>query len=377
MANDIKKQLKELIMKAGEQGMPKEEVDRFNYLIDNIEKTIYPDWNKKEKQHIVPKTFLEWFIEKEGDGLFVYDLMRWDFLSLDKIPIDNMLKEENIYVFKDKTWKDNFFFEKFTFSMVLEWWLKEVIKKISNHTTLENSDWQILSWFIAFQFTRTKKFIKKIWERNGKFKKIDFQTQFWNYEDFQSHIKTESIDMDDPKSFYDFMHSKEDNLVMSEEDSMIRSMHLGNLFWPLLLNAHYEILETKKTNFFLCSDNPFFIIPPQDWSRNIWLGIIEPRTAEKIIPINKKQCLRITIFPEHINHWVSLSYSTINQKETNRINQYVYKNAERFILSKEKEYLEYIISRVDHTKLNKDKNRNSVVEIKKFPIVMDHSFYPY
>ncbi len=219
--------------------------------------------------------------------------------------------------------------------------------------------------------------MKEIGENAWKFKKIDFQTKFKTYEDFQNHLQINWPKIDDPQDFYNFMNSQENNLVMSEEDSMIRSMELGNKFWLLFLNAHYEVLETRKDNFFLCSDNPFFIIPPSDWPKNIWLGIVEPRTAEKIIPISKKQCLRITIFPEEVTHWISLSYSTVNQKTTNRINQFICKNAERFIVSKEKEYLKKILETIDSKKLADDKNRERVVKSKDFPMAMNYSFYPY
>jgi len=38
------------------------------------------------------------------------------------------------------------------------------------------------------------------------------------------------------------------------------------------------------------------------------------------MPLNKTQCVKITLFPKEINHGVSCSYKTINEKMTNRIN---------------------------------------------------------
>lgn len=382
MIHEAKKKMKELIDQASINGLNKQEVDRYNNLIDNIEKTVYPEWKAKEKQHTVPQTLLEGFTEDNEGGLFLYDLSAKNFLSNNKIPLSGMLKEENIYVFKDVEWKDNFFFEKFTFSMYLEWGLKEIIKKIKDHSKLIETDWQILSWFIAFQFTRTKKFMKGLWESTGRMTKIDFQQRYKTYEQFKKLMDRreketwEKIEWD-PKDLYDYMMKWEYDVTMTKESSMVESMKLANDLWPLFLNAHYEVLETKKSNFFICSDNPFFIIPPKDWPRNRWLWLIEPFLAEKIIPINKRQCLRIIIFPESKKHWISISYKTINQKMTNRLNQYICKNAERFIVSKDMSYLKEILADIDHKKLAQDKSRENVIFNEGFWLIMDHSFYPY
>ena len=42
MINEAKKKMKELINQASIDGLDKGETDRYNNLIDNIEKTVYP-----------------------------------------------------------------------------------------------------------------------------------------------------------------------------------------------------------------------------------------------------------------------------------------------------------------------------------------------
>lgn len=89
---------------------------------------------------------------------YLYDLFKKDFVSENKVSTNSFMKEEDIYVFTDKSGEKNYFFEKFTFSFILESGIKNVIEKLLVREKLIERDWQILSWFIAFQYTRTKSF---------------------------------------------------------------------------------------------------------------------------------------------------------------------------------------------------------------------------
>ena len=46
---------------------------------------------------------------------------------------------------------------------------------------------------------------------------------------------------------------------------------------------------------------------------------------------------------------------------TNRLNQYICKNAERFIVSKDMTYLKEILASIDHKKLAQDKSRENII----------------
>jgi len=52
--------------------------------------------------------------------IYLYDLSKKDFVNESKVSTNSILKEEDIYVFTDKSGKKNYFFEKFTFSFILE-----------------------------------------------------------------------------------------------------------------------------------------------------------------------------------------------------------------------------------------------------------------
>jgi Protein of unknown function (DUF4238) len=375
---ELKQKLQDALDLAKQDWLTPEEIIVQQRQIDNLEKIVYPDGSNKERQHYVPRCLLEWFTESgDEDGLFVYDISKKQYLNKGgKIPLAKVLTEKNLYVFKDKSGQDNFFFEKFVFSMYLEGWLKEIIWKIERHEKLSIEDWQRLSGFIIYQFTRTKKFIIGIWRRFWELYKRNWQESLKNFNAFCKVMEELGI-KDNLAETHKILLEWKFDTVLSQEDAMIKAMASAHELQPLFLNAHYEVMETRKNNFFLCSDNPFFIIPPYNFPRNRWLWLIYPLSAEKIIPISKKICLRIHIYPEDQKHGVSLSYSSINQKMTNRINQFICKNADKYVLSKEKGYLDQVLKTIDYRRLQQDNNRENITFDDNLSLLIWNFFYPY
>jgi len=69
-------------------------------------------------------------------------------------------------------------------------------------------------------------------------------------------------------------------------------------------------------------------------------------------------------------------YSQINQKQTNRINSYICKNAERFVLSKNKEYLLNLCNSIDFNKIDQEKNRKNIYFNKDIGLIANYNYYP-
>ncbi|PIQ42101.1 hypothetical protein COW06_00810 [Candidatus Gracilibacteria bacterium CG12_big_fil_rev_8_21_14_0_65_38_15] len=329
----IKEKLRELINSADESKHSKEELDNLSKFVENLEKFTYPTNIKKgviknlelERQHTIPGVFLNGFTENNDGMIYLYDLSKKDFVNESKVSTNSILKEEDIYVFTDKSGKKNYFFEKFTFSFILEGGIKNVLGKFLTHEKLIERDWQILSGFIAFQFTRTKRFLETLKYNYQKSMKIMFQNRYKTFEHFEERFKKMQKETGYKtnvtiRETYDYIKAGNYDAVANKDYILTTAMSLANDFWPLFLNAHYEILETRKLGFFMCSDVPFFIIPPVGWPKNMGLGLMYPPKAERIMPLNKTQCVKITLFPKEINHGVSCSYKTINEKMTNRIN---------------------------------------------------------
>lgn len=209
-----------------------------------------------------------------------------------------------------------------------------------------------------------------------------FQNRYKSFEQFEEHFKEiqkktgykTNVTISET---YDYIQSWNYNIRVNKDHILTTVMKLANDFWPYFLNAHYEILEIRKSWFFLCSDVPFFIIPPTEWPKSKWIWLMYPIEAEKIIPLNKKQCLKITLFPKEEKNEVSWSYKYINEKMINRINTYICKNAERFIISNNKEYLRKIILRINFKILKKDKNREEIYYHKGSDKLFNNQFFPY
>lgn len=359
-----------------------EEEASVEYLINNYDKICYPsrDWVNLlewERQHKVPKFFLNWFSDWDN-CLYQYDLKTKE-ISWSKIPTKSVLTEEDFYVIPEKDWKKSYFFEKFIFAHLLERELPWVLEKIKNKIGLVERDWQILSWFISFQYVRTDFFVNNTKESFEMSAKIHTMHGYDSFEKFESRAKfiekETGKDLWNKKSLYEFMKSGNYDVLVDRQSIMKDVLSIGKDFREAFINWHYEVLETNKSNFFLISDNPFFMIPPKWWEKWQWLWLLFPPTVEKIIPINKKQCLRIRL-EDSKSTWVSLSYRTINHKETNRINEYICKNATRFILSKDSTYLSNLIKNIDFQKVNEEKEYNKFIYDDKFKIQIVQQLYP-
>lgn len=362
-----------------------DETKEVEYFIENYEKFCYPTKKTKdgtvllewEKQHKVPKVFLDFFSESEK-WLYQYDL-KINKISDNPIPTSQLLREDDFYVILEKEWKRSYIFEKFLFSYVLEGKISWVIKRIQSHTKLSSDDWQILSGFISYQYVRTDNFIQNIKESHEFSARVRAMHSYDTFEQFQwmiERMKKETWkDVWDARKLYDYMKSWEYDIIAPRESIIWDVLKFGNWFRPTFLSWHYEVLETNKSNFFLVSDNPFFMIPPKWWRKGVWVWLLYPPSTEKIIPINSKQCLRIWLDPKW-EKWVWMSYRTINHKETNRINQYICRNATRFILSKNKEYLSQLLKNIDFIKVNDEKNCNKFHYDNGFKIQIGQQLYP-
>lgn len=364
----------------------KEEEEEIAYFFDNYDKLSNPTIKWKdgqvknlewESQHKVPRAFLNLF--SDGDNaLFQYDIKE-KTLSNKKINTKNLLTEDDYYVVKDKDKNRSYFFEKYIFSYLFESKISDVIKKIKNKEPLIEGDLQRLSWFIAYQYVRTDSFIN--------FLKFDYESMIKNmsmysydtFEQFEQMVlnmqKKTGKDVWNIKELYEYAKKWDYDVDVHKESIIINALSLWNKIWPEFLDWNYEILETRKKSFFLVSDNPFFIIPPKDYPKWMWIWLGFPPNSEKIIPINDKQCLRIFLTGK-ANPWISIKYKTINYKETNRINSYICKNATRFILWKDQRYMRELVKKVDFHKSYKEKTENRFFYDKDLKLIITKQLYP-
>lgn len=238
----------------------------------------------------------------------------------------------------------------------------------------------MLSWFIVYQYVRTPSFINSLkLSYENYIKTIQMNKTYDQIGSAVNKMQKEtwkSINMSIDE-LYEYSKSWNYDVIAKNKEIMMKSLSLWNKFWPDFLTWHYEILETRKNSFFICSDAPFFIIPPNNWPRNMGVWLFGPPDAECLIPINKKQCISLQLLPKETDCWISISYRTINARMVNRINKYICKNAEKYIITQDKNYLESIIKQIDFVQLKRDKNRETIVYDKESAIIMYHQFFPY
>ena len=357
-----------------------EEIDEFLTRIEpKLDALMYPKVNSKgdllswEKQHVVPKVYLDKFIAPGDTGLYYYFLKKNDFVKKFTLSTRWIWRKTDYYVTDDIHWKKNYFFEKFLFSSYLEWGFSKIVDKISSKYSLSDEDWNILSWFIAYQYVRTPKFIewlKAKWDLMIE-KKLKPDFQIGNHTEILREVYDSEEEINDA---VEYIKNGNYKVTISEKSAILESLKLGNDIWMDFKYATYEVLQTRKSWHFLCSDNPFFIIPPSDYPRNLWVWFCIPFEARKIIPISRNLAISIIFFHNKVQP--TISYRTINQKETDFINTYICKNANECILWSDMNYMNSILKKIDFVRVQKDLNRPRVLIDENLWLVVNN-YYPY
>jgi len=114
-----------------------------------------------------------------------------------------------------------------------------------------------------------------------------------------------------------------------------------------LIQMDWQFCYSPKESSFVTSDNPFVLIPSNNYKKEgiCGLGIRVPG-IKKIVPLTQKVCLVIYDKGDNIEK------KDISSREVEEINNYITKNCDRFLISRDKVLLEKLvkITNIDKTK---------------------------
>ena len=232
------------------------------------------------------------------------------------------------------------------FFKIIESKTKPIVDKINNKTLINEDEKIILATFISFQYTRVPDFQKKMDESSEKMIKKISQMRFSSIEATKKIIEEmekKNIDTANkvtPKEIFEFVQRGSYSVKIPRERSIKDMLILGESMFKYFVQMDWLFLYTPKESSFILSDNPFFIIPPDNrdlnnfWDRGV--GIITPG-ARKVMPLSSKVCL---IMLDYGNKIIS---KNIDGKRVRSINQWTATSSDRFVYAKDKPLLERII----------------------------------
>ncbi|MFA7676487.1 MAG: DUF4238 domain-containing protein [Candidatus Shapirobacteria bacterium] len=284
-----------------------------------------------KKHHYVPQFYLKGF-SMDKNNLWVCNKTSSNNQNIKKLTTKTIAFENNFYTYKSidkskETLEDLF--------CQMEGLASNVIKKISDRCEINEQEKADLSIFISFLWLRTPK------------SKTRMNSMTTNLHEKVSRM---SIAMTPNENLKEFFKKRGKNLSNKEIDDLKefakdekRSkfiLHIPQNYWikemlqlgmdiaPAFQICDWEFCVSNKPYAFITSDNPFMLLPSKPIHPFDGLGLMTDG-AKKIVPLNSKICL---IMHEPSKNPLN-TYREVDKNYFRMINEFTYKNAQRFVFS--------------------------------------------
>lgn len=303
--------------------------------------------SKPKRHHFLPKFYLNNFCEK--GFLWVYDRNKNEYR---KQTPNNTAIQKKYYSFIGRNGKEHDEIENKVLSDI-ETETKPIVDKINNKKIISLYEKIILTIFITFLHLRGPSFEKEMNEVFEKFIKIYAKFTFLTEENARKTIKrfaSNNRQKDiSPKKLMDFVNKEKYKVKAHREFSLKMMYELAQELPIYFIQMDWQFCYSPKTSLFVTSDNPFILIPSNDYKKGELsrLGMLS-RGTKKIVPLTQKVCLAIS------DKGGKIEKVNITSKEVREFNFHLAKNCDNILISRDKSLLEELvkITNIDKFKAN-------------------------
>jgi hypothetical protein len=292
-----------------------------------IQKAYLKQWSKNSKVQVY--IFGDDKFEEKGPNERLFWEYNYNFIDGDRIAEDVSGLIENEYISR----------------------LDRIIKTLSMQSELNSEDRSVVAQYVALQYLRTpkyrkeqdifidavvKKFHSEYLEKNG----LNFTVKEALDELKGTKHEAEGLekyglisDEDFQKEMLGFFKDKENYQVNLNNSGHAKGILRASEIGEKLFIKNFVFLLSPKDTDFITSDFPCFILSDTDFMN----GILSPH-VEVIFPLTPKICLKI-----NSKKRFGESSGLISKKQVKSINMEIIKNSHKFVISKEKKHLEYLL----------------------------------
>jgi len=310
--------------------------------------------NKPIRQHTVTKNILLRFCNE--NGLFwVFDRKNNEYREQNP---DDTTVVKNFYTFKTVIGEKSYELESI-FCKVIEERLPLIISKLEMSEPINDEEKEILATFAALQKQKTtasrSDYIEMMKDANLSIAKMIFENKKFaknSIEKFNALRKASetkiTISPEELKEFVDALGR--DNIEIPKENHIKMMLEMVPFISMVFLQLDWVFLKAPYNSSFVISDNPFSLVGK---SHNGFggIGLITPG-AEKTLPLSPKICLMM--LDKGNNVWGH----EIDRKTVRSINCRTALNCDRYLISKDKEWLERL---VNITKIDKFQRKPQMI----------------
>ena len=118
-------------------------------------------------------------------------------------------------------------------------------------------------------------------------------------------------------------------------------LKMGAEMAPYFFGMDWLILFTKQPYAFITNDNPFLLIPPDDYDRFWGYGLVTPK-ARKVIPLRADMCLMMGDLSDN----PVVKFADTNKDFFRGVNKNLMIGCERFCFSSDKGKLEKLVKEI-------------------------------
>ncbi|MCH8029436.1 MAG: DUF4238 domain-containing protein [Candidatus Dadabacteria bacterium] len=306
-----------------------------------------------KRHHYLPQFYLEGFCR---DGyLWVFDSENEEYRR--QTP-KNTAVEKDFYTVVNKDGEKNNEIEKILSNV--ESWAKPVIHKIEAREPLSQDDRDLLSLFISFIKHRVpdfENFVNEFYEKTIKRVCQIMYSSEDNTRQILSKFEEETGEKldGDPQDFMEFVKRDNYTLKMNRQLTLASMLNQSPDFANYLRQMEWVFTCAPENTSYVTTDNPFLLLPPEDYNPNnpYGVGILTPG-AKKIVPLTKNTCLWM------YERGDSTTYADVTEKDVDMINLVIASSCDRFLIGQDKSQVENLVEIV-HLPL-----KNKVERIKVY-----------
>jgi hypothetical protein len=223
---------------------------------------------------------------------------------------------------------------------------KSIIQKVSNKDEITGEQKEILSVFLAFLMNRVPDFEKstnKIHEHFLKkmadmmFSDVKRAESIMNRHEKETGVKPEIS----AKELVEFHKRGEYKFEIHRNESLRLMFDLSFDTANYFIQMDWGFFHAPPKSSFVTSDNPLFIVPPDDYDPNSFysgVGLITPG-AKKVVALSQKVCLIM------LDHGDEILHIDVDREKVRRINFNISLHTDRFLIGRDEALIKSLSKR--------------------------------
>lgn len=248
------------------------------------------------------------------------------------------------YTFIDKNGNKDTAIE--TFLSQVEGWAKPIIDKTDNGACINDEEKSNLSLFLSLLYVRVPEFENLLNEVSDKLIKKIIKHECTTEEQAKAILKGQEQSGEQlqvtANDLVEFVQNEQYSITVSRDESLRQMLSLSKEIAAYLSLMDWLFIQSEPNTSFITTDNPFTLVPPQNYNGYSGIGIIT-KGAIKVVPLSRKTCLTI------LDSGNSINYKKVSINEVKSINCTVAGNCDRFIFGRDEALVKSIVktTRID------------------------------